>query len=93
MPNSTWCQKYQVTHYSDMATFQVSPPEASHFSQPDSWPKWIRLEQFSQVSGFRGKAEESQENTLIYMMEDKADDLLSSFGLCDEEQKEYSTVK
>ena len=77
-----------------MATFQVSPPEAFDFSQPDSWPKWIRrFERFRQASGLQDKAEKSQVNTLIYTMGDKADDLLSSFGLSDEEEKKYSTVK
>jgi len=58
-----------------MATFQVSLPEAFEFSKPNSWPKWIRrFEQFCQASSLQGKAEESQVNTLIYMMGDKADD-------------------
>ena len=71
-----------------MATFQVSLPEAFDFSQPDSWLKWIRrFEQFRQASGLQDKAGESQVNTLIYMMEDKADVLLSLFGLSDEESK------
>ena len=79
---------------SDMATFQVSPPEVFDFSKPDSWPKWIRrFERFRQASGLQGKAEESQLNTLIYTMGDKADDLLSSFGLSNEDQKKYLTVK
>jgi len=54
--------------------------------------KWF--ERFRQASGLQGKAEECQVNTLIYTMGDKADDdLLSSFGLCDEDQKKHSTVK
>jgi len=44
------------------------------------------------VSSFEGKAEKSQVNGLIYTMGDNADDLLSSFGLSDEDQKKYSTV-
>ena len=77
-----------------MATFQVSLPEAFDFSQPDSWPKWIRrFERFCQAFGLQDKAEKSQVNTLIYTMRDKSDDLLSSFGLSDEKEKKYSTVK
>ena len=34
-----------------------------------------------------------QVNTQIYMLGDKVDDLLSSFGLSDNDQKKYSTVK
>ena len=32
-------------------------------------------------------------NALIYTMGDKADDILSSFGLSDNDQKKYSVVK
>ena len=77
-----------------MAAFRVSPPEAFEFSKPDSWPKWIRrFERFRQASGLDTKGQESQVNTLIYTMGDKADDILSSFGLSDDDQKKYSVVK
>ena len=77
-----------------MATFRVSPPETFDFSQPDSWPRWIRrFERFCQASGLSSKGEESQVNTLIYTMGDKADDILSSFGLSEENQKKYSVVR
>ena len=77
-----------------MTAFRVSPPEAFDFSKPDSWPKWIwRFERFCQASGLDTKGQESQVNTLIYTMGDKADDILFSFGLSDEDQKKYSVVK
>ena len=77
-----------------MASFRVSPPETFDFSQPDSWPRWIRrFERFRQASGLSSKGEESQVNTLIYTMGDKADDILSSFGLSEEDQKKYSVVR
>ena len=77
-----------------MAVFRVSPPEQFDFSQPDSWPKWIRrFERFRQASGLHSKGEESQVNTLIYTMGDKADDILSSFGLSEDDQKKFSVVK
>ena len=77
-----------------MAAFRVSPPEAFDFSKPDSWPRWIRrFEHFRQASGLETKGQESQVNTLIYTMGDKADDILSSFGLSEDDQKKYSVVK
>ena len=77
-----------------MASFRVSPPEQFDFLQPDSWPKWIRrFERFRQASGLHSKGEESQVNMLIYTMGDKADDILSSFGLSEDDQKKYSVVK
>ena len=77
-----------------MAAFRVSSPEAFDFSKPDSWPRWIRrFERFRQASGLETKGQESQVNTLIYTMGDKADDILSSFGLSEDDQKKYSVVK
>ena len=77
-----------------MASFRVSPPETFDFSQPDSWPRWIRrFETFRHASGLSSKGEESQVNTLIYTMGDKADDILPSFGLSEENQKKYSVVR
>ena len=77
-----------------MAAFQVLPPEAFDFSKPDSWPRCIRrFERFRQASGLEMKGQESQVNTLIYTIGDKADDILSSFGLSEDDQKKYSVVK
>ena len=77
-----------------MAAFRVSPPEAFDLSKPDSWPKRIWLfERFRQASGLDTKGQESQVNTLIYTMGDKADDILSSFRLSGDDQKKYSVVK
>ena len=59
-----------------------------------NWPKWIRrFERFRQASGIASKSEESQVNTLVYSMGDKADDILQSFNLTEADQKKYSTVK
>ena len=93
VPNSTWCQKVVLLACSSQRHGYISSI-ATRSIWPDSWPKWIRrFERFCQAPGLQGKAEESQVNTLIYTMDDKADDLLSSFGLSDEDQKKYSTVK
>ena len=77
-----------------MAAFRVSPSEQFDFSQPDSWPKWIRrFERFRQALGLSSKGEESQVNTLIYTMGDKADNIISSFGLIEDDQKKFSVVR
>ena len=51
------------------------------------------FECFCQASGLDTKGQESQVNMLIYTMGDEADDILSSFGLSDNNQKKYSVVK
>jgi len=48
---------------------------------------------FRTASGLAGKSEESQVNTLIYSMGDKADDIFQSFKLSEEDLKKYNTVK
>jgi len=76
-----------------MATFQVASPSSFNFARLEEWPKWLkRFERFKQASGLAAKSEESQINTLIYKMGSKADDILQSFNLSDEDQKKYDTV-
>ena len=76
-----------------MASYQMPPPKNFSFSKPKEWPKWFRrFQRFSQASGLSDKSSESQVNTLVYTMGDAADDILSSFGLTDDEKKDYDTV-
>ena len=52
------------------------------FSQPEEWPKWIRrFERFRCATDLMAKSEESQTQTLIYVIGDEDDDILSSFKL------------
>ena len=77
-----------------MASYQIAPPEKFDFHQPDTWPKWIRrFERYSQASGLAAKGDESQVNALVYCMGEEADDIMSSFGLSDEDSKKFETVK
>ncbi len=72
------------------ATYQVQPPETFNFSQPEEWAKWIRrFERFKMASGLDVKSEETQVNTLIYSMGDKADDIMRSFDLSEDDKKKY----
>ena len=76
------------------ATYQVVQPEPFDFENPEDWPKWLRrFERFRQASGLTEKSEEAQVNTLIYCMGDKADDILHSFKLSEDDSKKYSVVK
>ena len=76
-----------------MASFHISPPEGFNFTQ-DEWPKWIRrFKRYHQGSGLKTKSEEHQVNALIYIMGDKADDILCSFGLSEDKKKVYNTVR
>ena len=86
------CQK--LANISKMANFQLTPPEPFNFSSPKDWPHWIRwYERFRQASDRHQKSNESQVNNLIFSMGDQADDILRSFGLSEEEMKNYTIVK
>jgi len=76
------------------AQFQVTPPERFNFSRAEEWPKWIRrFDRFRFASGLGEKSQENQVHTLIYSMGDEADDILSSFGLSEEDKKNYDIVR
>ena len=77
-----------------MASYQVQPPEPFNFSTPSEWPKWIRrFERFRTAAELTAKGEDIQVNTLMYSMGGQADDILHSFGLSEEDQKNYTVVK
>ena len=81
---SQFCDISQV--FSETVTF--------NFNKPEEWPKWIRrFKRFRIASELTEKSEETQVNTLIYMMEDEADDILRSIKLKEADAKKYSTVK
>lgn len=73
------------------ATFSIQPPEPFYFSKPHEWTKWIRrYERFHQASNLTASTEENQVNTLIYCMEDEADDVLRGLRLSDADQRQYT---
>ena len=77
-----------------VAAYQIAPPERFNFSRPEEWPRWIqRFERFRQASGLCEKSQEIQVNTLIYVMGDEADDILSSLGLSEEQKLQYESVQ
>ena len=73
-----------------MASLRVTPPEPFDFTTPDEWPKWLRRFQRLRIaSGLAAGDEETQVNTLIYCMGDKADDILWSLQLSAEDEKNF----
>ena len=76
-----------------MASYQVPSPNPFNFTKPEEWPNWIRrFERFRQVSGMSEKSQSSQVNTLVYTMGDIADNILSLFGLSEEDKTKYKVV-
>ena len=94
--HATWWQRWDHTSiaqpnypiHAPMANFRVPPPEPFDFSTPDEWPKWLRrFQRFRMASGLASEEEETQVNTMIYCMGDKADDILRSFQLSAADKK------
>ena len=71
----------------------MSTPDKFNF-KPEEWGRWIRrFERFRIASRLNGESEEAQVNTLIYSMDDEADDILAELKLTTDERKSYKTVR
>ena len=71
-----------------MTSYRIPAIEHSDFAKPEEWSWWIRhFERFRLASDLASKSEEVQVSTFIYSMGDKAEDLLESFTLTDEEAR------
>ena len=75
-----------------MTAYQIPALQTFSFKS-EEWSTWLRrFERFRQATGLKEKSEETQISTLIYSMGDKAEDLLQTFSLSEEDAKKYSTV-
>ena len=60
---------------------------------PDDWPKWKRrFEQFRIASGLAQEDKLRQVSTLLYCLGEKADSVLASTNITDEDRKKYAPV-
>ena len=75
-------------------SFQFSPPEQFNIDRPENWAPWIRrFERYRLASKLNNESEKSQAIMLMYLLGDKADSILSSFRLNEEQSNSYDTVK
>ena len=75
-----------------MTAYQIPAMQTFSFKS-EEWRSWLRrFERFRQATGLKEKSEETQINTLVYSMGDKAEDLLQTFALSEEDAKKYSKV-
>ncbi|GBM58267.1 hypothetical protein AVEN_220189-1 [Araneus ventricosus] len=76
-----------------MAALYKNPPENLTFSTPCNWLKWkMRFERYRIASGLSTKTGNEQINSLLYIMEEQAEDIFSSFGLSDTGQDDFDIV-
>ena len=75
-----------------MTAYQIPAMQTFSFNL-EEWQGWLRcFERFRQATGLKEKPEETQINTLVYSMGDKAEDLLETFALSEEDAKKYAKV-
>jgi hypothetical protein len=76
-----------------LAAHNISAPEPFDFTNPGSWEKWKRrFSRFRMASQLHRSSGEEQVNTLLYLMGDKADDILIQFKLSVEDSVNYECV-
>lgn len=72
--------------------FQGKPPEKFSFVDSE-WVSWFRIfERYRSVSKLASESDETQVNTLILSMGPKAETIIDSFNMSDDDLKVYSVV-
>ena len=62
--------------------FSIQARETFNFNYPKQWPNWIkRFERYCLASKLSEEDEKNQENTLMYLLGDKADVYCRHFNL------------
>ena len=76
-----------------MSNVTIQPPEPFDTKSSSTWPRSKkRFERYRIASSLNERSGEMQVSTLIYAMGPEAEDNLASFGLSDDESKEYDDV-
>ncbi|UYV78630.1 K02A2.6-like, partial [Cordylochernes scorpioides] len=72
---------------------QVAAPEGFNFGKPNEWPIWFkRFQRYRIASELSEKSENVQVNALIYIMGDKAEEILILFNLSEAQINDYKLV-
>ncbi|UYV67864.1 hypothetical protein LAZ67_5002299 [Cordylochernes scorpioides] len=72
---------------------QVAAPEGFNFGKPNEWPIWFkRFQRYRIASELSEKSENEQVNALIYIMGDKAEEILILFNLSEAQIDDYKLV-
>ncbi|UYV73928.1 hypothetical protein LAZ67_11001491 [Cordylochernes scorpioides] len=72
---------------------RVAAPEGFNFGKPNEWPIWFkRFQRYRIASELSEKSESEQVNALIYIMGDKAEEILILFNLSEAQINDYKLV-
>ena len=78
----------------DKWEFQISPPEPFTDKKQEDWDRWIRrFERYRVASGLAEKDDKMQVNRLLYLVGEKGENVLASFGLSEEDASKYDVVR
>ena len=70
------------------------PPKGFNFSKPEGWPSWIRrLENYRIASKLDLEDEKRQVFSFLHAIREKADDIIDSFRLFDDDWNIYTMVR
>ena len=76
-----------------MAAIRLEPPPSFSFKALDQSPKWKRrFAQYRLASGLSTKSDERQTSTLLYCMDEDAEDTLTSTDISAEDRRSYAAV-
>ncbi|UYV77068.1 SDK2, partial [Cordylochernes scorpioides] len=71
----------------------LAAPEGFNFGKPNEWPIWFkRFQRYRIASELSEKSESEQVNALIYIMGDKAEEILILFNLSEAQINDYKLV-
>ena len=76
-----------------MTMMNLTPPSTFSFKNTEEWPKWkCRFEQYCQAAGLGGESEEQQVSTLLYCLNEDAEDVFDTTRISTEDKKKYTKV-
>ena len=90
-PSVKYCM---VAAVKTMAHIRLDPPEPFNSAKPGEWSRWKRrFDQFRVASGLDEEGDGRQVCTLLYCLEEQAEDVLTSAcRIWSEDRKEYQKV-
>lgn len=77
-----------------MHLYGLQQPPLLDFDRMSEWPAWIEhFDDYRFATGLHKRSREAQVCTLLYTMGRQAHEVFSTFGLSEEEAKDYEAVK
>ncbi|UYV80311.1 hypothetical protein LAZ67_18002370 [Cordylochernes scorpioides] len=93
LADDCWALKRDLPQAKYRRKSTIAAPEGFNFCKPNEWPIWFkRFQRYRIASGLSEKSENEQVNALIYIMGDKAEEILILFNLSEAQIDDYKLV-